>query len=448
MNSRAARLGRLPAILPVLATVALIGAISALGCALPVEAAASAVAKQAAFNPTARLEDDDPRAAFSGAWRLVATSSASGGTRRVATKPGATVRIRFRGTGAALVSRVSRTGGRFIVTVDGRPAETVELTRSATVERTRVWRVSGLRHQTHTVTVRAVETSPTATWQSPVVDRFEVEGAIQSAPASGRHTRIEESDRRIRFLGSWTSRARISSASRDRASTAGGSGAKAFVSFTGTGISWLAPNQSRGVRAQVLIDGRSYGYVSLKRTGPAGAQRVMWSVGGLQYGRHSLQVRAASSPSGGARVVVDVFDIVGTANDARPASSLGYDWKNYIVIDKSEFRLYLVKDGVVERTYPIAHGKLGWATPVRVWRVDAKYPHTGGVYGPRKMRLFKRTASGGRYRYVFSAYGIHGTNQPWVIGTRASHGCIRLYNDDVVDLFPRVPLGTMVVTRD
>jgi lipoprotein-anchoring transpeptidase ErfK/SrfK len=52
------------------------------------------------------------------------------------------------------------------------------------------------------------------------------------------------------------------------------------------------------------------------------------------------------------------------------------------------------------------------------------------------------------YRYVFTAYAIHGTNQEWVIGTQASHGCIRMYNRDVRELFPQVPLGTMVITRE
>ena len=65
------------------------------------------------------------------------------------------------------------------------------------------------------------------------------------------------------------------------------------------------------------------------------------------------------------------------------------------------------------------------------------------MYGPRKMRLFR--LRGGRY--VFTRYGIHGTNQPWVIGTKASHGCIRMYNRDVLELFPQVPMGTMVYTR-
>ncbi|MFA5950110.1 MAG: L,D-transpeptidase [Hyphomicrobium sp.] len=43
-----------------------------------------------------------------------------------------------------------------------------------------------------------------------------------------------------------------------------------------------------------------------------------------------------------------------------------------------------------------------------------------------------------------STYRIHGTDAPWTIGTAASKGCIRMYNEDVLDLYPRVPVGTKV----
>ncbi|MDX2258460.1 MAG: L,D-transpeptidase [Hyphomicrobiaceae bacterium] len=43
-----------------------------------------------------------------------------------------------------------------------------------------------------------------------------------------------------------------------------------------------------------------------------------------------------------------------------------------------------------------------------------------------------------------SAYRIHGTDAPWTIGTAASSGCIRMYNEDVLDLYPRIRVGTQV----
>ena len=116
-----------------------------------------------------------------------------------------------------------------------------------------------------------------------------------------------------------------------------------------------------------------------------------------------------------------------------------------IVIDKSDFRLYFFKDDLFVKSYPIAHGKPSTPTPAAIWRIDSKY-HTDpkGVYGPRKMRMYRKIGSS----YVRTGYAIHGTNQPWVIGTRASAGCIRMYNHDVLELFPQVPLGTIVQTRE
>ncbi len=119
------------------------------------------------------------------------------------------------------------------------------------------------------------------------------------------------------------------------------------------------------------------------------------------------------------------------------------------MIDKSDFRLYWVKGDVLVKSYPVAIGRPHMETPVAMWRIGAKYyTDPAGIYGPRKMRLFRRVVSGDSARYVYTRYNIHGTNQPWVIGTKASHGCIRMYNRDVLELFPQVPLGTLVQTRE
>jgi lipoprotein-anchoring transpeptidase ErfK/SrfK len=118
-----------------------------------------------------------------------------------------------------------------------------------------------------------------------------------------------------------------------------------------------------------------------------------------------------------------------------------------LVVDKSDFRLYWVKNQQLIKSYKIAHGRHNW-TPVRTWKILAKYKtNPRSVYGPRKMRMFKRVGRAGHYRYVFTPYAIHGTNDESSVGHQASHGCIRMYNRDVLELWPQVPLGTWVVTR-
>ena len=53
---------------------------------------------------------------------------------------------------------------------------------------------------------------------------------------------------------------------------------------------------------------------------------------------------------------------------------------------------------------------------------------------------------GARALYLGSTlYRIHGTNEPWTIGTSVSSGCIRMRNEDVVDLYERVGVGTKVI---
>lgn len=149
-------------------------------------------------------------------------------------------------------------------------------------------------------------------------------------------------------------------------------------------------------------------------------------------------------PPGVSTIVLSVTNPVANRSYSYSVRRLDFPWPTCIIIDQSEFRLYWVRNGQLVKVYPIAHGKPSTPTPNKVWRILAKYMTSpGSVYGPRKMRLFKQTSGG----YVYTAYGIHGTNQPWVIGTRASHGCIRMYNRDVLELWPQVPLGTMVQTR-
>jgi len=150
---------------------------------------------------------------------------------------------------------------------------------------------------------------------------------------------------------------------------------------------------------------------------------------------------------GASTVTVEAVSLSGeTTTAVRTVMRKEWPYSTCIVIDKSQFKLYWVKNQQLVKTYKVAHGRYNW-TPECTWKVLAKYrTYPRGVYGPRKMRLFRRIGAKGHYRYVFTRYAIHGTNQPWVIGTMASHGCIRMYNRDILELWPRVPIGTYVVT--
>ncbi len=65
---------------------------------------------------------------------------------------------------------------------------------------------------------------------------------------------------------------------------------------------------------------------------------------------------------------------------------------------------------------------------------------------PRYMEGGPENPLGARAMYLGSSlYRIHGSNEPWTIGTAVSSGCIRMRNEDVIDLYERVNVGTRVV---
>lgn len=162
-----------------------------------------------------------------------------------------------------------------------------------------------------------------------------------------------------------------------------------------------------------------------------------------------LDFGAVALPPGVSTFVVTEGNPLGqTVSYPMQVRRLDYPYATCIIIDKSDFRLYWIRDGVLVKAYPIAHGKRRTPTPVAVWRVGLKDKSSPrGVYGPRRLRLFRRVRTRRGWRFRRTGYMVHGTNQPWVIGTMASHGCIRLTNDQILDLWPQVPVGTMVITR-
>jgi len=412
------------------------------------DGAEAPVAPQDATPPAVhRLEDDAPSVLFAGRWTYRTSEDASGRSYRYSRTAGASARTAFWGTGVTWIAPVGPNRGRARVYVDGVSAGTVDLYRSAAATGQAVFTTAGLSDARHTLRIVVLGSRNASSTASNVhVDALDIEGTPAGVgPIPG--ARVQDGDPKLYRKGRWSTFKRSGAFGGTVAMTTVRD-AGCVVRFRGTGVTWYGRKNALGGRAEIWLDGRrvaivdQYSPVQMER-------RVVYAASGLPYRNHTLRIRALAvppAPGGGARTELDAFQVNGTVLTAFRPTPFRYPWKNYIVIDKSSYKLYLVKNGWLRATYPIAHGKNN-CTPERVWRIDAKYPHTSGVYGPRKMRLFKRVRTSSGSRYVFSAYGIHGTNQPWVIGTQASHGCIRMYNKDVIELYPQVPLGTMVVTR-
>jgi lipoprotein-anchoring transpeptidase ErfK/SrfK len=128
-----------------------------------------------------------------------------------------------------------------------------------------------------------------------------------------------------------------------------------------------------------------------------------------------------------------------------------------IVVRQSQRRLYLMLGSGRAISYPVGVGRHGmqwsgtvyvdgkyvepaWTAPASIRRDYRKLPTVIPGGSPQNpMGVAALTLSGG------GQYAIHGTNQPNLIGGFVSHGCIRMYNADVTDLFGRVAVGTPVV---
>ena len=124
-----------------------------------------------------------------------------------------------------------------------------------------------------------------------------------------------------------------------------------------------------------------------------------------------------------------------------------------IVVRTSERRLYYIQGNGSAIRYPVGVGKAGmawhgrayverklirpaWAPPADIRRADPYLPSAIPGGSPRNPM---GEAALGLDR---GNYAIHGTNDPSSIGHFVSHGCIRMYNQDIVDLYSRVHVGT------
>lgn len=130
-----------------------------------------------------------------------------------------------------------------------------------------------------------------------------------------------------------------------------------------------------------------------------------------------------------------------------------------MIVDTASNYIYLqARDGKARR-YGVGVGRIGlaWSGTAKIalkrpwpaWNPTARMraqeptlpafvePGLHNPLGARAMYLFKNG--------VDTLYRIHGTSEPWTIGTRASSGCIRMLDEDIIDLFDRVELNATVI---
>ena len=104
-----------------------------------------------------------------------------------------------------------------------------------------------------------------------------------------------------------------------------------------------------------------------------------------------------------------------------------------VVIDVHLRMLFVLEDGREVASFPVALGKEGTPTPVGTYHISFEAAWGEG-FGTRFLGL----------DVPWGIYGIHGTNKPWTIGGYESHGCIRMFNEDVERLSAMVDVGAPV----
>jgi lipoprotein-anchoring transpeptidase ErfK/SrfK len=185
---------------------------------------------------------------------------------------------------------------------------------------------------------------------------------------------------------------------------------------------------------QLQVTGATLGAVTILPADSEGATFTAQVT--ARYGRSDIQLTAGDGVTWSNATKLTVWQL----GQVRVTPRL-------VLVDKSDFMLYVIRSGAVVTAFPVAIGMRGTPTPVGTFQLGRPVHAPNSVWGPFRMPLFKRRV--GRVSYfvrvngvrvrrwrttlarIPTRYYIHGTNDPDSIGTQASHGCVRMFNNNL-----------------
>lgn len=139
---------------------------------------------------------------------------------------------------------------------------------------------------------------------------------------------------------------------------------------------------------------------------------------------------------------ISYFSVIKPANPWK----ISKKYPKYIVVDRSDFKLYYLEKGTVKKEFPVVIGKPRTKTPLGRWKVAKKIRFDKlGIYGYLKLQLARLEET----KYIPTIYAIHGTDREDLLGRMPrmfSNGCVRMYNKDIAWLWKEIPKGTPVLT--
>jgi lipoprotein-anchoring transpeptidase ErfK/SrfK len=224
-----------------------------------------------------------------------------------------------------------------------------------------------------------------------------------------------------------------------------------FPSFSGQGAPARLSGATAPIRQAAAQPDLGGGFIEFLFRGQAGPSRITRDAVATGYPQYpaDLGPGMVESPTQPGRLVMDPRFI------RQEVSYDGQEAPGTIIINTQERMLYLVETAGRALRYGIGVGRPGftwsgvhhisdkrewpdWTPPEEMLKRRPDLPRhmAGGPDNPL----------GARALYLGSTlYRIHGSNEPWTIGTQVSSGCIRLRNEDVIDLYQRVKIGTKVI---
>lgn len=258
---------------------------------------------------TVRCEQTDSQISYNGTWTTYSGvgSSVSGS---FSDSSGASMEVSFDGTRLDWVTLTGPYYGIASVSIDGGPAEEVDLYSSSFRGQQTVWSTHGLPPGRHTVRfARTGRKNAAALAGRLSTDVFVVAGALAPAPVL---TRYEQTAGAVEYDGLWNTYSGCGSSVTGAWSDS--ANARVRVAFTGTRLDWVTLTGPYYGIASVRVDGGESQSVDLYSAQLLG-QQAIWSTGDLAEGYHTLEIRGTGLKNPAAlatRISTDVFAVQGT----------------------------------------------------------------------------------------------------------------------------------------
>jgi hypothetical protein len=259
-----------------------------------------------------RVEQNDPSVISSGNLYSNTNTANTGGLATLTNTKGARASLTFTGSGISWLGVSDGWAGVATVYVDGVMTIVDTYSNVSYYQRT-IFTARGLGTGPHTISIEVMHERGPGTEGSWVwIDAFDIEGG---APIPGGITasagRVEDSNAALVYTGRWYSK-ESPAYSGGTAVLAMDPGFRITINFKGTGVSWIGYRDEWSGVARVYVDGEAKTTVDNYQS-PSVARALLYSIGGLSPGPHSLTIEVTgtrNSSAKGAWVWVDAFDVV------------------------------------------------------------------------------------------------------------------------------------------